>query len=208
MKKAVFILLLFPILSLAKFYKATVILNDESIKKGFVELPEYFDDKYLKFKIDDKGKTEKLSIDLIKGFEIINDKNLIVKFATVYLADPKPFTTDKFTLNSKKSWVKILLDDVLKIYAASASYNNSTGTGGFSTLHVQKKNDKYAYFFADGGGNGFNFNVNGFQNTKKYLNSIFGVDCPKLVSALNKDDFNTKGINYLLELYLQNCGKN
>ncbi len=178
------------------------------MKNGYVELPEYFDDKNLKFRIEEKGKTEKLNIEIVKGFEIINDKNQIVKFATVFLADPKPFTVDKFMLSNKKSWVKVLFDGVLKIYSASAGYSNGTGTGGFSTLHVQKENDKYAYFFADGGSGSFNFNMNGFQTTKKYLNTIFGKDCPKLVESLNKDELNKKGASYLIDLYEQNCGKN
>jgi len=208
MKNFLLVLILFPLLSNAKFYKAVVTLNDGNLKNGFVELPDYPDDKNLKFRSEEKGKTEKLSVDLVKGFEFTNDKNEIVKYVTLYLADPKPFTNDKFKFDDKKSWLKVVKEGKINIYVATSVYSPGSGTGGFSTLHVQKENDKYAYFFADGGSGGFNFNMNGFQTTKKYLNTIFGTDCPKLVELLNKDEFNKKGASYLIDLYEKNCGKN
>ncbi len=73
------------------------------MKNGLVELPEHPDDKNLKFKSNEEVKTEKLSIDLVKGFEIINDKKEIVKYVTLYLANPKTFTNDKFKFDKKNN---------------------------------------------------------------------------------------------------------
>ena len=124
---------------LQNFIKATVTFNDGTTKNGFVELPEYPDDAKLKFRSEEKGKTEKLEIDSVKGFEIINDKNVTVKYATVFLADPKPFTNVEFRLDKKKSWVRVIYEGKLKFYAAYASYSAGSGTGGASTSYVQKR---------------------------------------------------------------------
>lgn len=210
MRKFLILFVLFPILSAAKFYRATIALNDGNLKNGFVELPEYPDDKNLKFKSDEKAKTEKLSIDLVKGFEITNDKNEVVKYVTLFLANPKPFTNDKFKLEEKKSWVKVVRDGNINIYATTSVYSPMAGTGGFSMLYVQKENDKYAYYFANADIKNLkhDYTMNGFQVTKKYLNTIFGTECPKFMEIFNKEDYKNEGYDYIVDLYEQNCGKN
>lgn len=207
MNRIFLIILLTPFLCNAKFYKGMVTMNDETIKKGFIELPEYPDDAKLKFRPEEKGKTEKISIDFVKGFEILNDKNIVVRYTTIFLADPKPFTKDQFKLDDKKSWVKILKEGKISIYYAYAVYNSGSGTGGFGSAYIKKGNEKYAYFIMDGGGGGLNFNMNGFHEFKKYFSKIFETDCPKLIEAVNKDDLNKNGLTFLVDIYEQNCGK-
>jgi len=205
MKTLVALLLLVNFSMSAKFYKGTVLLMTGISKNGYIELPDYPDDKKLKFRNDENGKTEKLEIDLVKSFEILNSKNETIKFTTIYLADPKPFTKSKFTLDTKKSWVKVIKEGKISLYSASSEYSPGTGTGGVTSTYVQKENDDYAYFIADGYG-GFNINMNGYSVLKNYLGSIFEKDCPKLVESLNKDDIKKNGFVYIIDLYEKNCG--
>lgn len=190
----------------AKFYKGTVLLMDGNSKKGLIVLPEYPDDKKLKFKNEETGKTEKIEIDLVKSFEILNDKNISIKYITIYLAEPKPFTKSQHKLDNHKSWVKVLKEGKIKLYSASAIYSSGSGTGGGTSTYIQKENDKYAYFIADGYG-GYNINMNGFSVLRNYLGSIFEKECPKLVDLITKEDINKKGYEYIIELYEKNCGK-
>lgn len=208
MKKLILLVFLIPFMSFAKFYKGTITMNDGSLKNGYIELPEYPDDAKIKFRTEEKGNNEKLEIDTVKGFEIINDKNEVVRYTTVFLAEPKIFTNDQFTLDKKKSWVKIIKEGKITIYSAYATYSQGSGTGGFSTCYIKKTDEDYAYFFADGGGNGggFSINMNGFSTLKKYLGKIFEKDCPKLVDLIEKEDIKKNGLVRIVELYEQNCG--
>lgn len=208
MKKTIFFLfIMLPFVSFAKFYKATVTMNDNSIKKGFVELPEYPDDSKIKFRLEERGKNEKLDVNEVKEFEIINDDNQVVRYATVYLADPKSFTRNDFSLDNKKSWVRVLKEGGITIYYAYAAYSPGSGTGGYGSSYVKKKGDSHAYFIMDGGAKGLNFNMNGFQNFKKYFAKVFEKDCPNLVQMVTKDDLNKNGLTYLVDLFDNNCGK-
>lgn len=190
----------------AKFYKGTILLVDGNIINGYIELPEYPDDKKLKFRNEEKGKTEKIEIDLVSSFEILNDKKVTIKYLTIYLAEPKPFTKSEHKFDNHKSWVKVVKEGKICLYTASAVYSPGSGTGGFTSSYIKKENDKYAYFIADGNG-GFNINMNGFSVLKKYLGSIFKKDCPKLVDLITNEDMNKKGYEYIIELYEKNCGK-
>jgi hypothetical protein len=206
MKKLILLIVLIPFMGFAKFYKGTVTMNDGSLKKGFIELPEYPDDKKLKFRNEERGKTEKLEIESVKGFEIINDKNEVVNYLTIFLAEPKIFTNDQFTFDKKKSWVKVIKEGKISIYSAYAIYNQANGTGGISSSYVKKTNEDYAYFFSDGSG-GFNINMNGFSFLKKMIGIIFKNDCPKLADLIVKDDIKKNGYTHIVKLYEENCGK-
>lgn len=206
MRKLFLLCLIIPVSVFAKFYNATVTFTDGTSKKGFVELPEYADDTKLKFKSEEKGKTEKLEIDLIKGFEITSDKNETIKYTTIFLAEPKPFTKDQHKLGTKKSWVRIIKEGKITLYATFDSYNPGNGTGGASTYYIQKGNEKDAYFIADGI-SGFNININAFSVLKTYSHSIFETDCPKLTELLNKDDLKKNGLSRIVDIYEANCGK-
>lgn len=189
----------------AKFYKGTIFLMDGSSKKGAIELPDYPDDKKLKFRNEEDGKKEKIEIDLVKSFEILNDKNSIVKYITIYLAEPKPFTKAQFKIDDHKSWVKVVKEGKINLYSAYTVYSPASGTGGGSSTYIQKENDQYAYYIASDYG-GFTINMNAFSTLKKLIESIFEKDCPNLVQLLKKEEMNKKGYEYIIELYEKNCG--
>lgn len=214
MKKIILLFVLFPFLSFAKFYKGTVTMNDDSVKKGFIELPEYPDDAKLKFRTEEKGSTEKLEIESVKGFEVLNDKNQTIKFITFYLARPKPFTNIEFKIDSKKSWVRIIKEGKISLYSTSEAYSSvmsssggampGSGSGGTS-YYIKKGTDNYAILIDQTIGGSICGNC--FSQMKKIVSKIFEKDCPKLADLLVKDDLKKNGYAQIVYLYEENCGK-
>lgn len=216
MKKLILLFVLVPFVSFAKFYKGTVTMNDGSLKNGFIELPEYSDDAKLKFKNEENGKSEKLDIENIKGFDITNNKNQTIEFITIYLASQKPFTNLEFKIDSKKSWVRVLKEGKISLYSTYENYSSiitSSGSsipgsvnGGSTSFYIKKGTDNYATFI-DAIEGGANICGNCFSQMKKTISKILEKDCPKLADLLTKDDLKKNGYVRIVELYEQNCGK-
>ena len=161
-----------PFTVFAKFHKGTVYLNDGTSKVGYVEVPDYPDDAKLKFRDDKKGKTQKIEIDLVKGFDVTTDEDKTYNYITMLLAQPKVFTNDQFKLDTKKSWVRIVKEGKLDIYQTYSVYSHSSKTGGGGSVYIHKNEDNCAYFFANFYG-GFNINMNGYSQSLKYIRAIF-----------------------------------
>lgn len=214
MKKIVLLFVLVPFVSFAKFYKGTVTMNDGSFKKGFIEMPDYPDDAKLKFRTEERGSTEKLEIETVKEFEIVNDKNKIVKFITIFLATPKIFTKDQFTIDKKKSWLRIEKEGKISLYSNTVAFSSGmapsggsiSGSGGGISYYIRKGTDNHAYVI-DYVFGGLNFCPTCFNQMKKTISRIFEKDCPKLVDLIVKDDIKKNGYGRIVELYEQNCGK-
>lgn len=203
---AVALLLLVNFTVSAKFYKGTILLMDGSSKNGYIDLPDYPDDKKLKFREEENGKTEKIEIDLVKSFDIVNDENDTVKYITICLAEPKAFTKNQYKIDNHKSWVKVVKEDKINIYAAYYAYSPGSKTGGGSSIYIQKVNAEYACYL-DSSFGGLTFTMGAFANLKRNLENIFENDCPKLAQLLTKEDMKKKGYEYIIELYDKNCGK-
>ena len=107
MKKLLYLLLFFPLLGYSTYYKGKITFNDNTIKEGLIEIPEYYSQK-IKFKIDNDSKSEKFEIEFVKSFEIVNSKNDIVFFETIILATPNVFNSEKLNIEKKKSWVRVV----------------------------------------------------------------------------------------------------
>ena len=206
MKNLILVFLIIPFSAFAKFYNGNVNFNDGTSKKGFIEIPDYPDDSKLKFRSEERGKTEKFQIDLVKGFEIINEKNEVIKYLTILLAEPKIFTKDKYRLGTKKSWVRIIKEGKIDIYQTYSVYNPSSKSGGEGSVYIHKKDEIYAYAFATFTG-GFNFVVNGYSSAKNYIHAIFKDDCPNLSEIITKEALKQKGYSVIVDLYEENCGK-
>ena len=214
MKKLILLIVLIPFMGFAKFYKGTVTMNDNSLKKGFIELPDYPDDKNLKFRNEERGKTEKFEIESVKGFEIINNKNEISKFITIFLASPKIFTKDQFVIDKKKSWARIEKEGKINLYSTSVAFSpgmapsggSISGSSGGISYYIKKGTDNYAYLIHEVAG-GLNFCPICSNQMKKRIASIFEKDCPKLADLIIKDDIKKNGYIRIVELYEENCGK-
>ncbi len=198
-----------PLFCNAKFYSGTVTMSDNSLKKGFIEIPEFPDDTKLKYRIEEKGKTEKLEINSVKGFEITNDKNEIIKFITIYTAYQG---SNKLNIDKKKSWSSIVKEGKINLYRTYTSGTSGTmgvpgsGTSGGFTYYINRPNDEYIIYIDESSGGGLTTCVNCFTQLKKTLSKIFENDCPKLADLVDKQDLKKNGYVRIVELYEQNCG--
>src|SRR5690606_24657377 len=88
--KNVFIALLVAASASAQYNPGTITLNDGSSKTGLIETTEG-QDKKVKFKMDKKSKVEKIAVENVKEFEIINPENEKEKYITLKLGHNKIF---------------------------------------------------------------------------------------------------------------------
>ncbi|MCZ8197562.1 MAG: hypothetical protein O9267_08145 [Flavobacterium sp.] len=207
MKKALIVLLLFPLLVSAKFYKAKITLTNGTSKNGFIELPEYPDDAKIKFKAEEKGKVEKFSLEEVTSFEITNDKMETINYVTLKLAEQSTFNLNKIKPGDKKVWARIVKEGKISIYSTYSAYDFGTKTGGAGTFYIKRQNEDFALFLEEFGGDGISLCMNCFPALKKTLKGYFETACPKLSELVTKEELKKKGISYLVDLYEQNCGK-
>lgn len=216
MKKFIVLVFLIPFISFAKFYKALVTMNDGSTKKGFIELPDFPDNAKIKFRLAEKGDSEKLNINDVKSFEITNDENEKINFITIYGAQKGK--GDKLKIDKNKSWARVIKEGKINLYRT-----HTTSTGGSvaaSGMSVQGtgSSEGFEYFINRPGDNyamntnyiqlgGLSFCGSCFNLFKKTIFNIFENDCPKLVDLIEKEDIKKNGLVRLVELYEQNCGK-
>lgn len=107
MKKLLFLVFLMcPFALFAKFYKGAITLNDGSLKSGFIEIPDRNDRNKIKFRATKDGDTEKLKIEEVKEFYVINDKNVTLQYLTLKLANIQLFSQE-YKTSEDKSWVRI-----------------------------------------------------------------------------------------------------
>jgi hypothetical protein len=209
MKNLILLVFLVPLFCNAKFYSGTVTMSDNSLKKGFIEIPEFPDDTKLKYRIEEKGKTEKLEINSVKGFEITNDKNETIKFIPIYTAYQG---SNKLNIDKKKSWASIVKEGKINLYRTYTSGTSGTmgvpgsGSSGGFTYYINRPNDEYIIYIDESDGGGLNFCGNCFTQLKKTLAKIFENDCPKLADLVDKQDLKKNGYVRIVELYEQNCG--
>jgi hypothetical protein len=207
MKKTLLLLLLLPLMASAKFFKAKMTLNDGTLKNGYVELPDYPDDAKIKFKEEEKGKIEKIRIEDVSGFEITNDKNEVVKYITLKLANQALLNPKKIKPGDKKIWAKIIAEGKISIYAGYVAYDPMSKTGGGGTFYIKRQNEDFALNLGIFSGGGFTVCANCLSDTKKLLKMYFEETCPQFSELLNKDELKKKGVKYIVDLYEENCGK-
>ena len=157
MGKLFYLLLFFPLLGHSTFYKGAITFNDDTIKEGLIEIPEYYSQK-IKFKIDNNSKSEKFEIDIVKKFEIVISKNDTVFFETIILATPNVFNSEKLNIDKKKSWARVIKKSKISLYSISEGWSNGVGVSPgatsstpYSKYYIKKSNR--TLFFADAGGN-------------------------------------------------------
>ena len=206
MKNYFYLFLLLPFLSFSKFYSGKITMKDNSIKIGFIELPDDSTNKNVKFRTTEKGKTEKIENEKIQFFTIINDSKETKKFSMIYLANFKIFSkTNEIKVDKEISCVRVIKEGKINLYYA---WFASAGYGALGTAiknetgmyYVNKPNENFAIILYD-------LNpVNWFSFLKTNVEKIFAKDCPSLHEKLDKKVIKEKGIISFVELYEQNCG--
>lgn len=212
MKNYFFLFLLFPFLSFSKFYSGKMTMKDNSIKNGFIEVPDDSTNKKIKFRLTEKGDTEKIELENIESFTVINDKKETVKFRIIYLAEFKTFSkTNEFKIDSKLSCVKVVSEGKINLYSAwfvSAGYG-ALGTPISTTsgaLYLNKTGNNYALHFWQGPTSGFVIKIGEFNYIKSMVKKHFEKDCPKLIDLVTKELIKEKGVIHIIDLYEQHCG--
>ena len=210
MKKLLFFLLFAPITVVANFYPGTIILNDGTVKIGWVQPPPFSSYQEILFKLDLEKTSQSFHINDVNKFEIINANKLKILFTTVILAEFKPFDTTVIIINKKKSWVRVIKDDNLKLYATFDEFMPIIGleplyldVNSTTKFYLKKPNKNFALYFFLTKGSGVR--ISDFSGLKKLIHLHFKEDCPKILSLYSKPDFKEHGVIYIVDLYNKNC---
>ena len=185
-------------------------MEDGTKKIGLAEMVESADSK-VNFKTDEKAKKEKIPTADIKKIEYTDeDKNEYVA-EKLYLTSANAFS-GKFSKSKEKKWFYIIYDRDIKIgcvdFAGTRQYNpikgTSSGQFGDTTYFFGKKKGDELYFGFFKSGAGAAIHTQTGSHIKKMAKEAFA-SCPKLVAAIEKEDFKTKtALNQLITLFETN----
>ena len=212
MKKTILITVafLFSMLCHAKFNKAILYMVDGTKKSGLAEMVENGDSKIV-FKTDEKAKKEKIASDLIKKIEFTDDDKNEFIAERFYLTSANAFT-GKFSKSKEKKWFYIIYDRDIKVgcadFAGTMKYNSSKGTTsgqfGDTTYYFGKKKGDELYFGYLKSSAGIAVHTQTGSNIKKMSKEAFA-GCPKLIAAIEKEEFKTKtALEQLIGIFERN----
>ena len=108
MRKLTYLLILIPFVSFAKFHSGVMTFTDNSTKKGFIEIPDDSENNKIKFRLEEKGSTEKYPLEHSYMFYlgIMFGGNLLTKFV--------PESKDFFKFDNSSKLVKEFKDYINK----------------------------------------------------------------------------------------------
>lgn len=194
MKKIVMLFIVIPIAVLAQFEKATITFADGSTKKGYVNVPDQPNNTNLRFKFEENSEIEKLNIDTIRSFEVVIEEGKTIQYATIYVAYTNPFHPQKISVNKRKSWVRVVKEGRITMYALDKlNYNIMLNSTSFYCL--KKENQDYAIYLGDymyGTEGNWRFNLSNFNTFKDAIRQHFKDECPQLSDLIDKEDFKKK----------------
>lgn len=219
MKNLFCLLILIPFVSFAKFRSGVITFNDNTTRNGFIEIPDDSENNKIKFRQEEKGKTEKFPIELVKSFVVYNENGQQTKFVITHLAYFNGFKSDNsFKIHKKWACVKVIKEGKINLYSAwfmttgpgggavgGASLNGSFTSSG--DLYLNKEGQDYALEFYEADASGFSITVNSWKYFMTIVEKHFGKECPDLIKLIDKDDFKKNGYDRIVDLYEQNCGK-
>ena len=212
MKKIYFLLCLVSFTMQAKYYEATLTFENGTIKKGFAEMVEIQDSK-VKFRLEEKGDTEKILSTDLKKIEYTD------KDGNKYIAERLFIYTDKGENGIKKRpdkyWlyvvysngIRLVTDALQSTFRYNPSNGTSTGSGGATMLYMGKEKED-AVFFVFMLSSMMSVNVGMDKSVRRHSELLFK-DCPAFLEAVNKENFKKNTLmNRLIELYeTNNCNK-
>lgn len=218
MNKLICLLILIPFVSFANFHRGIMTFTNDTTKKGFIEIPNDSENNKIKFRLEEKGSTEKYRLEQIKFFIIYDEKGKEVKFVITHLAKFKMFSKDPtFKIQEEWACVKVVQEGKINLYSA---WYMETGAGGgaiggatisgnsFTSgdLYINRIGQDYSLQFYAAGSNGFPNKEVFWKNFLKLMEIHFGNECPNLVKLIDKDDLKKNGYGRIVALYEQNCG--
>ncbi|NRS87892.1 hypothetical protein HNQ02_000802 [Flavobacterium sp. 7E] len=198
MKKTIFLFVALLVVSAAqaKYIKAILYMNDGSQKKGLAEMVES-DDSKVKFKVDENAKSEKFSSSAVKKIEFTDNDEIIYTAESLYAITANIFT-GKFSKSKKKLWFYIIYNKDVKIGCIGSNGTFRSNASGTSTINISPST---TYFFGKKNSDALVFGYFTSTNTigaigtdsllRKMSREAF-VDCPKLIEAIEKENFKLK----------------
>ena len=212
MKKLIILFCFVSFTMQAKFIKATLFLENGSIKEGFSEMVEINDTK-VKFRFTRKGETEKIVSEDLKKIIYTDDNGGISIAEKLYInVDKGEKGIKKF---GKKYWlyvvyshgIKLVVDIANSTFIYNAIKGTSTGSGGGTILYMGNENDA-SVFFVYYLSSMVSVNIGMDKAIRKNCELLFK-NCPKFIAAVNAENFKKNTlINKLIELYENsNCNK-
>jgi hypothetical protein len=212
MKKIYLLVCLISFTMQAKYYEAVLTYENGTVKKGFAEMVEIQDSK-VKFRLTEKGDTEKiLSSDLKKIEYTDKDGN---KYEADRLFIHKDKGEDGIKKGTEKYWlyvvysngIKLVTDALQSTFRYNPGNGTTTGAAGATLLYLGKENEDGVFFvFMLSAMNSINVGMD--KSVRKHCELLFK-DCPAFLNAVNKENFKKHTLmNRLIELYEQNnCNK-
>jgi len=212
MKKIYFLLCLVSFTMQAKYYEAVLTFENGTVKKGFAEMVEIQDSK-VKFRLTEKGDTEKILSDDLKKIEYTD------KDGNKYEANRLFIHTDKgengIKKGTKKHWlyvvysngIKLVTDSLQSTFKYNPSNGTTTGAAAATLLYLGKEKEDGVFFvFMLSSMNSINVGMD--KSVRKHCDLLFK-DCPAFLEAVNKENFKKATLmNRLIELYeTNNCNK-
>lgn len=212
MKKIIILFCLISMSMQAKYYKATLTLENGEVKNGFAEMVEITDSK-VKFRLTEKGDTEKILSTEIKKIEYTD------KEENSFIAERLFIHTDKgekgIKKGTKKYWlyvaysngIKLAVDAVRSTIRYNATNGTTTGSSGGTMLYMGKEKEDgvfFIFYLSDM----MSVNV-GMDKTVRNHAALLFKDCPKFLEAVNAENFKKPTLlTKLVELYEKNdCNK-
>ena len=194
----------------AQYDEAVLTFENGTVKKGFAEMVGIQDSK-VKFKLEEKGVTEKILSTDLKKIEYID------KDGNNHIAERLFIYKDKGEKGIKKRpdkyWlyvvysngIKLAVDIAQSTFRYNAINGTSTGSGGGTLLYIGKEKED-AVFFVYQLSNQISINIGMDKLVRRHCELLFK-DCPAFLEAVNKENFKKNTlINRLIELYeTNNC---
>jgi len=210
MKKLLLLFFLVPFSVFAQFFSGTVTLNDGSTKTGLIELPNS-SDQTIKFKLSQKEKIEKISINDVKNFQI-KWQNDTIEYETMFLSEGKKDKENNFKVDKEKSWVQIEKRGK-NLDLVSIRYSNSgvLGAAGQTSesgrvMYIKRHANNFAiYFFPIMESGGLTFQINFYKALMNSIKYHFENDCPKIIELTTKEQLKNKGLGLIVELHDEYC---
>lgn len=205
MKFKLFILLLVPFFTFAKYDVATVTFTDGKSLSGFVEIPKMNDSK-INFKATEKGEKQEFQTNSLESIVFKFDNNVSITYAATYIYEAKGF---KYSEEHSKNKVLLIVvyDGLLKVYCEytnSSFLNDNRGDGNDDNYYMKSKNKEYPQFVFT---NMKGFSSGKFNYIKKATQKYLETDCPKIEALLIKEDIKENGFARIGEIYDETCGK-
>uniref|UniRef100_UPI00404A03F8 hypothetical protein n=1 Tax=Gelidibacter sp. TaxID=2018083 RepID=UPI00404A03F8 len=179
-----------------KWYEGELVLTNNDTLNGLVKFENASEDivgfgsNKIKFKENEKAKTEAFKKDEVRHFIVTNNYDNVVKYAFIN------------TSKNRKQLLEVLAEGKVSLYLKSQDYNMPLGRFDNSATqmtmpinhdlyYVKRENQKEAT-------NDFFSSV--FKSFKKTAANYFS-DCPQVVSKINDETYVWKDLKTIVEEY-------